>query len=85
MTVVQDEIEKLGEKQAIQKVNNIQGQIVSNIFVKEKKDGTYRMILNLREMNKMLEKTHFKMETLESAISLMKKECYFTSIDLKDT
>ena len=84
MNVVQDEIEKLEEKQVIQKANNIQGQIVSNIFVREKKDGTYRMILNLKEMNKMIDKTHFKMETLESAISLMKKGCYFTSIDLKD-
>ena len=35
-------------------------------------------------MNKLIEKTHFKMETLASAISLMKENCYFASLDLKD-
>ena len=43
-----------------------------------------RMILNLKDMNKLIDKVHFKMETLEAAISLMKEGCYFTSIDLKD-
>ena len=35
-------------------------------------------------MNKLIDTIHFKMETLSSAISLMKPNCYFASIDLKD-
>ena len=42
------------------------------------------MILNLKDFNKNIEKVHFKMETLTNAISLMKKDCFFGSIDLKD-
>ena len=52
--------------------------------MREKKDGSYRMILNLKDMNQLIQKTHFKMETLISAISLMKENCYFASLDLKD-
>ena len=82
--IIQEEIEKLENKQVIRKVQNCEGQIISNIFAREKKDGSLRMILNLKDMNKLIDKVHFKMETLEAAISLMKEGCYFTSIDLKD-
>ena len=58
--------------------------MVYNIFIREKKDGTFRVILNLKEMNKLIQKKKFKMETLQSAISLMTKNCFFSSIDLKD-
>lgn len=84
MQKVQDEIIKLEKKQVIRKVNDCEGQIISNIFAREKKDGSLRMILNLKDMNKLIDKVHFKMETLEAAISLMQEGCYFTSIDLKD-
>ena len=52
--------------------------------MRRKKDGSYRMILNLKDMNKLIEKKKFKMETLKSAISLMKENCFFASLDLKE-
>lgn len=82
--VVRDEVLKLVKKSVIKVVNDIPGQVVSNVFLRKKKDGTYRMILNLKDFNKKIEKIHFKMETLANAINLMKKDCYFGSIDLKD-
>ena len=42
------------------------------------------MILNLRNLNQNVEKVHFKMDSLRSAISLMKKNCFFAYIDLSD-
>ena len=41
------------------------------------------MILNLKQLNQSVVYHHFKMETLEAAIKLMKPGCYMASIDLK--
>lgn len=51
----------------------------------QKKDGGHRIILNLKPLNNDIEHIHFKMDTLKSAINLVKKDCYFASTDLKDT
>lgn len=42
------------------------------------------MILNLKLFNEFVQYHHFKMDTLESAIRMMKPGCYMASIDLKD-
>lgn len=39
-------------------------EYISTIFVRKKKSGQYRMILNLKGLNKHIEKHHFKMDTL---------------------
>ena len=57
---------------------------MSNIFCRPKKDGSVRIILNLKRLNKMVDYHHFKMDTLNHAIALMTKGCYMASIDLKD-
>ena len=78
------EIDKLLAKQVIEKVEPTQGQFVSNIFLRDKKDGSYRMILNLTYLNYSVEYFHFKMDTLKTAINLMTPGCYMASIDFKD-
>lgn len=57
---------------------------ISNIFTRPKKDGGHRIIRNLKSLNNDIEHINFKMDTLKSAIYLVKKDCYFASIDLKD-
>ena len=57
---------------------------MSPVFLRAKSDGTHRLILNLSKLNEHLEKIHFKMETLKSVVTLVKKDCYFAKIDLKD-
>ena len=42
------------------------------------------MILNLKKLNQYASKTHFKMDTLNTIIKLIEKDCYMASIDLKD-
>ena len=79
------EISKLLHKSIIiEKCSHQKGEFLSNIFPVAKPDGSLRMILNLRNLNKSLEKVHFKMETLKSVLVLIKPYCFFSSVDLKD-
>ena len=57
-----------------------QGEYISNIFIKPKKDGSVRLILNLKHFNKFVEKKHFKMSSLQTAIDLMEKDAYLASV-----
>ena len=45
------EIEKLIKKKVIEKSQKQEGQFVSNILLRPKKDGSFRMILNLKKLN----------------------------------
>ena len=42
------------------------------------------MILNLEQLFSFVEYHHFKMDTLTTAIKMMRKGCYMASVDLKD-
>ena len=58
-------------------------EYISNIFVRPKKDGGVRVILNLREFNEFVDKSHFKMQSLQSAIDLMTPDAFLASVDFK--
>ena len=58
--------------------------MISPIFVRPKKDGSHRVIFNLKKLNEAVSYHHFKMDTLETGIRLMRPGCYMNSIDLKD-
>ena len=53
-------------------------------FLGERHDGSQRLTLNLKRLNQAVEKIHFKMDTLKNTIALVKKDCFFASVDLKD-
>ena len=52
--------------------------------MRKKKSGKYRAILNLKGLNKHIEKHHFKMATRWSAVRLMTPNCFMALLDLKD-
>jgi hypothetical protein len=81
---VDEEVAKLLKKKVIMTSVDEPGQVVSPIFVRPKKNGSYRMILNLKELNESIEYKQFKMETLQSALNLISENCYFASVDLRD-
>ena len=81
--IIDKEISKLSEMGVIEEVQSQENQFISPIFTKQKKDGEYRMILNLKELNKSVEYHHFKMDTFEIALNLVKPNCYMASIDLR--
>ena len=58
--------------------------MISPNSIRPKKDGSHRVIFNLKRLNEAVSYRHFKMDTLETAIKLMRPGCYITSNDLKD-
>ena len=82
--IIDAEIEKLISKGVIEPASHEEGEILSNIFIRPKTDGTHRMILNLKEFNKFVTYHHFKIDTIHTITKLMSKDCYMASIDLKD-
>ena len=82
--VIRSEISKLVEKSVIIRTQHKPGEFISSILVRPKKDGTNRMILNLKDLNQHVQYFHFKMETLIDAIRLMTPNCFMGSVDLKD-
>ena len=71
--------EKLGQYLRPDKTRSSNGQ-----YLTSKKDGSYCMILNLKQFNTHVAYYHFKMDTLASAINLMKPHCFMASVNLKD-
>ena len=80
--LVDQEINKLLHKGVIEQACLDSGKFISTIFLRPKKDGTYRVILNLKKLNQFVEYDHFKIDTIYTAINLMKPGCYMASIDL---
>lgn len=80
MGTTNTEIEKLPQKGAIITIGHEKGEVISPIFIRPKKDGSFLLILNLKRLNVHVEYQHFKMDTLRSAINLMRPNCYITII-----
>ena len=83
-SIIQNEIDTLLHKGVIAKCDREPGDFVSKIFVRQKKDGSLRMILNLTQLNAHIAYHHFKMESLNTAIQMMTENCYMCSVDIKD-
>ena len=82
--IIDAEIKKQISKGVIEPAPHEEGEILSNIFIRSKTDGTHRMILNLKEFNKYVMYHHFKMDTIHTITKLMSKDCYMVLADLKD-
>jgi hypothetical protein len=69
----------------IEEVEHSDVQYLSPIFTVPKKDGEYRMVLNLKDSNLDIQYYHFKMEmeTFETALKLIKLNSYMASIDIR--
>ena len=81
---VDTEVSNLLRKQAIKACDHEAGEYISPISTQPKKYGSQRMILNLKSLNKNITHHHFKMDTVLSAVQIMKPGCFMASNDLKD-
>ena len=79
-----NEILPLQSKQVIERTTTQLGHILSGIFLHPKNDGSYRLILNLKQFNNVVEYHHFKMDSLYTVINLMEQDSFMASIDIKD-
>lgn len=77
-------ISELLKKGAIEQCQPTPKQFLSSYFLVPKKEGLARFVLNLKSLNKFIKTDHFKMEDLRTAMKLVDKGSFMTSIDLKD-
>lgn len=81
---IDGEIESLKSRSIVEEVEDLSSHYVSNIFLRPKPNGTFRMMIDLSLLNNDIEKRHFKMQHLQVAIDLLSRNCFMASIDLKD-
>ena len=81
---IREEVKNLMVKQAIQEVEPQKGQFVSRLFTVPKKDGSLRLVVNLRPLNNFIMKRRFKMEGVVLLKSLVQQGDWMISINLKD-
>ena len=82
--LIQEEINKLLKKEVAVECEHEAVEYISPIFLWENTDGTQRLILNLKSLNKYLEYKHSKMQTFKTVLTLIQPNCYLATIDLKD-
>ena len=81
--IITKEISKLLNKGVLENTEYAQGDFLSTIFVRPKKDGSYRMIFNLKPLNEFVLYHHFKMDTIETALNLMRVGALWTRLILR--
>ena len=79
----ESEIQKLLQMKVTEEVSHVQGQFISPIFTHPKKEGEYRMILKLKDLNRHIKYYHFKLDTFETTLHLIKPNCFMASVDLR--
>jgi len=82
--VLTEEIKKLLSKGVICPCNHQKIEYISTVFTRDKKDGSKRMILNLKFLNEHINYNHFKIESIKNVLNLIRPGAYMASIDLKD-
>ena len=73
------EIKRLSAKCVLTKCEHETGEYISPIFIRQKLDGSCRLkwlMLNLKNLNEDMPYIYFKMETLQSVLSLITPGCY---------
>ena len=64
--IIETEVQNLIEKGVINKTTHCHSEYISSVFTRPKKDGSHRLILNLKNLNDLVTYQHFKMESLQS-------------------
>ena len=82
--VISTEIKKLLKKKVVVHSTTEYNEFISGIFTRNKKDGSKRMTLNLKNFNKFVNYKHFKMESINNVLNIVRPNVYMASIDLKD-
>ena len=82
--LLQNEIESMLEKQAIEETTPSGRGFVSTLFLVPKKDGGQRLVINLKSLNGFVHTDHFKMEGIHVLRDLLRAGDWMAKVDLKD-
>ena len=82
-TAMDQEVSALLEKGTVKQTLSNKG-FVSNVFLVPKSSGKWRLILNLKALNRHVRQEHFKMEDIRCVKDLLKQGEYMCKVDLKD-
>ena len=81
---VDRELQRLLSDNCITEIDKpIPGGWTSNIFLVPKKDGGFRLILNLKKLNTFIQYQKFKMESIYDLISMLRPLDWLCSVDIK--
>ena len=79
INIAQNLLQELLEKLVVEKTTQFdRSGFVSNIFLRPKRTGGHRLILNLKPLNKFVEYVYFKMATFATALKLVTRGCFFS-------
>lgn len=81
---ISKEISTLLKKNVIAPCGHEDGEFISPIFLTKKSDGSNRLILNLKKLNEHIPYIHFKMDSIQTVLSLVTEGCFMAKIDIKD-
>ena len=84
--LVRLELERFLELGILEESTIQPGDFVSNLFIRHKKEpGKIRILANLKKLNVFVRHIHFKMDTLDSVIQMIRPGSYMVTIDLESS
>ena len=81
---LETEVEKLMMNEVISQTKIQCDYYFSNLFTRQKKDGSYRTILNIKYLDEESYTQPFKMEYIRQAIYMIKPGIFLASLDIRD-
>ena len=78
--IIQEEINALLEKEAIEPIPHNQAKFVSNFLLVKKKSDGFRLVINLKSQFSHTE--HFTMETITNLRTMLSKDHWIVTIDI---
>ena len=82
--VIDTKIDKLLSKGVLTPSSHEKGEYISPIFTRAKTDGSFRVIFNLKCLNTHVQYHHFKVDSLNTVLHMVKPGCFMVSIDFKN-
>lgn len=74
--MINSQIKLLIKKGVISPCQSVTDQYISKIFLRPKPDGSSRLILNLKSLNKFVKTEHFKIEDCKVVKKMITKKMF---------
>jgi hypothetical protein len=81
---ISSQVQTMFQNEVIREVDPEPEQFLSQLFLRKKKDGSFRPVFNLKKLNAFIPYVHFKMETFQMLPQMIQPGDWMVKIDLKD-